>query len=565
MTKPTLDNNMLSYYDYIANHGNSALRRKVGKHYMGQHDQKKHGRKTTHLLDFPVNANLRAIADKFDAAGFKIYVAGGAVRDYIVGKTPKDFDLTTDATPTETKFLFGTKQIKPDLGGESHGTVRIQEGHEIFEITTHRTDVETDGRHAVVAFSRSLTDDLARRDLTCNAMALDLKDKRLYGTSPDGSAEDNISDIEDGVVRFVGNGSDRIREDALRGLRAIRFAIKLNAKLHPDTKAAITQAVDNGLIPGNLSAERIRDEMIRTFGMEHGANAIRWYKETGLLFAIFPELKASENQSQNKHHGDVKVLEHIFRTTETVDVPKTDLKLFNGMATLLFGHRDESEVTESERIDTARGILRLTMLMHDIAKPQTAAEKPNAPGEYSFLTHEIKGAEIANAIARRLRIPNTFVDLITMGVAEHMAVPHPDASDSSIRRWARRLYDENKGLAESGMNLVDWMMAVRAADWGSLGREHSIQDMGFDKIRSVLTAVPVTTKPPVRGERIMSLTGLSPKTNGKMIGQIVRHIGEFLDTMPDAPDHVIDQEIMSAFHSLTDNKPLGKQVKDALQ
>jgi tRNA nucleotidyltransferase/poly(A) polymerase len=521
----------------------------IMKHQRGKHDQKRHGVWAgVDFNKFPVSADLQAVADKLSAAGFKSYVVGGAVRDFVSGKTPKDFDLTTDATPMEMKVLFG-KQVRADLNGEAHGTVRIKQGQEVFEITTHRKDIETDGRRATVAYTTNLLDDLQRRDLTCNAMALDLHTKKVYGTGPKGSAVDNVIDIKDKTIRFVGNGLDRIKEDRLRALRAIRFAVRMGAQLHPEAKQAIKNAVDQGLIvipSEQLSGERIRNELISTLGYKDGRRAIRMYQDTGLLYAMFPELKPAETQYQNKHHGDVMVLEHILRTVEAVDeMPKGDYSIFTPFSTILTGKRVE-DVTDDDRANTARGLLRFTMLMHDIAKPTVAAEKPNAPGEFSFLRHEEVGAKVAEDITRRLKFPTLFANLVSMGVAEHMTVPDESSSESSIRRWARRLVEKNPDITQHGLDVAEWMLAIRNADWSAIGRDTERQ-VGADRIRSVLNFVPKVAKPPISGDKIMALTGLKP---GREIGQIVRAVSEFLDATPNASQEVIESEVMRIYNTL---------------
>jgi hypothetical protein len=261
----------------------------------------------------------------------------------------------------------------------------------------------------VVESSKERKEEVTAKDLTCNAMALDLHTKKVYGTGPKGSAVDNVIDIKDKTIRFVGNGLDRIKEDRLRALRAIRFAVRMGAQLHPEAKQAIKDAVDQGLIvipSEQLSGERVRNELISTLGYKDGRRAIRMYQDTGLLYAMFPELKPAETQYQNKHHGDVMVLEHILRTVEAVDeMPKGDYSIFTPFSTILTGKRVE-DVTDDDRANTARGLLRFTMLMHDIAKPTVAADLL-----YFFIIGEFCGyRHNVNRLMINVQLFNCLVD-----------------------------------------------------------------------------------------------------------------------------------------------------------
>ncbi len=484
------------------------------------------------LADFPQPPALRSAVDRLAARGFKTYAVGGAIRDFLLGKTPHDIDLATDARPEQTKSVFAG-QVKFDAGGEAHGTVRVESGFDIYEITTLRHDEETDGKHAKVRWTTSVVDDLQRRDLTINALALDLSTGKLYGPGPNGDPAGALADLKNRVVRFVGNGRKRILEDYSRALRLVRFAVKMNATIDPASLQAVKDTVAAGEIPNpRLAHEEVRNEFLKTLSFPSVGRGLRLWKDTGLLYAYFPELAPAEHQSQNHHHGDVKVLEHIFRTVEAVDLPdRVDTAAFEPLAR-------EIGVTPRE---AGRAVLRLTMLMHDVGKPRTAAEKPDTPGEYSFIGHEHVGADMAREIGRRLVLPTRMVDLIADSVDEHMAVPHPGTTDNTIRRWARKVGERFKVLREQGLDPVEWLLAVRAGDWGAQGRERVELDTGADAIRTAIAAVPVTSKPPVDGATVMRLTGLKP---GREVGQIVRGIGDFLDNNPAADQAAIEAEVL---------------------
>ena len=485
------------------------------------------------MASFPITAGVQNAVDRMAAAGHKVYVVGGAVRDFLAVKTPHDIDLATDARPEQTKSVFAGK-VKFDAGGEAHGMVRVASKGEILEITTLRHDVETDGKHAKVTFTTSIIDDLQRRDLTVNALAFDPTTGKLYGPGPNGDPTQALADLKHKIIRFVGDGAIRITEDLSRATRFVRFATKLHGTPDPASLRAVQQAIAKGQIPDRerLSNEQVRDDLLKTLAVPHGN--LRLWKESGLLFAYIPELAPAEHQSQNRHHGDVKVLEHIFRATETVNLPEGDYPAFHDMAE----HLDVSPRA------AATAMLRLTMLLHDVAKPRTAAEKPDTPGEYSFIGHEHVGAGMAREIGQRLKLPARMVELIEASVDEHMAVPHPGTTDVTIRRWGRRVGERFKALREIGLDPVEWLLAVRQADWGSLGRvghDEGAADIGADAIRSAMAATPITSKPPVDGGTVMRLTGMKP---GPEIGKIVRGVGAFIDANPTATQADIEAEIL---------------------
>lgn len=511
-----------------------------------KHPRDENGRWATaaHLqAHFPIEKDLRNAVKRMADAGYKVWVVGGAVRDFLSGKEPHDIDGATDAPPEETMRVFG-KQVKFDAGGQAHGVVRVQEGKTIFELTTLRHDVETDGKHAKVSFTTNIVDDLQRRDLTVNALAFDPATGELWGPGKDGDPTQALEDLKNHVIRFVGNGHQRIVEDRSRALRAVRFAIKLNSDLSPETMRDIKTAVASGLLDDRdiLSAEAIRKELLRTLSFPDGGRGLRLWKETGMLYRFFPELKAAEFQAQNHHHAGVQVLEHIFRTVERADVPDDVPPLFDELA-------DELGVS---RKAAARAILRLTMLMHDSAKPLTAKEKPGQPGEYSFIGHEGKGAELADLWSKQLKMTNRMTALVVAGVKEHMAVPHPndqgewEETDSSIRRWARRLAEENKALVESGLDIVGWMLAIREADWTAQGR--APKDTGAAHIRAkVAEALSNPTKPAISGDIVMRLTGLTPKAGGRTIGAIIKVVAEYKDAHPKASDAELEQVVLETW------------------
>ncbi|HEX6059668.1 MAG TPA: CCA tRNA nucleotidyltransferase [Gemmatimonadaceae bacterium] len=218
------------------------------------------------------------IADRLERGGFETWCVGGAVRDALLGHPHLDWDLATAATPAEVQRLF--KRTKPI--GIEFGTVGVLKGGHMFEVTTFRRDVRTDGRHAVVEFGASLDEDLARRDFTINAIAYSPSRRRVHDPF------DGRGDLERGVIRAVGDPRERMREDRLRALRAIRFAGRFGFAIEPQTWAAILESAPH---LGRLSPERVKQELEKTMEqVSRPARAIRRWKESGAFATLVPPL-----------------------------------------------------------------------------------------------------------------------------------------------------------------------------------------------------------------------------------------------------------------------------------
>lgn len=229
---------------------------------------------TTVNIKHVVTPDMKQINKAFKNAGFEIRIVGGAVRDVILGQIPKDIDFATNATPEEMKFLFDENYIKWIPTGEKHGTLTAlgPKSREPFEITTLRIDTNQDGRHAEVEFTRSWEKDAERRDLTYNALSMDL----------DGTIYDyygGIEDLQNGITRFVGDPNERIQEDFLRILRMFRFSARYGHKLTPRELMAVSRNA-NGL--SNISGERIWMEIQKILVGNNSEQALEDMKKTGV-------------------------------------------------------------------------------------------------------------------------------------------------------------------------------------------------------------------------------------------------------------------------------------------
>jgi tRNA nucleotidyltransferase (CCA-adding enzyme) len=364
-----------------------------------------------------VPPDVLAVLRGLRGAGKQGWIAGGAVRDLLrLGKPPQDFDVATDALPEEVMRLF--PRVIPT--GAQHGTVTVLSGEHKVEVTTFRGEGPyLDGRRpSSVTFLGDIDGDLARRDFTVNAMAWDPLDGVLR--DPFSGAED----LRRCRLRAVGNPLARFQEDGLRPLRAVRFACTLRLAIEPDTRRAITQALDTF---GKVAQERVRDEFVKL--LVRGAPASRGLRlllRTGLLQRMIPELLESVHFVQNRYHA-WDVWRHTLRC---VDFAPRDL------------------------------VVRLAALLHDVAKPRCAAPKEGAPGEHTFYDHEKVGAQLAAEILQRLRLPKREIERVALLVREHNWHYQPEWNDSTVRRTLARI-----GPAE-----LPALWALRRADLQARGR-----------------------------------------------------------------------------------------------
>ena len=314
---------------------------------------------------------VNTIIQTLQAHGYEAYAVGGCVRDSILGRIPDDWDITTSATPLETKSLFSRTF---DTGIE-HGTITVLLDKEAFEVTTYRVDGKyEDSRHPKeVTFTRSLKEDLLRRDFTINAMAYNdaegLVD--IFG---------GIEDLQAKTIRCVGNAKARFGEDALRILRAVRFAAQLGFEIEDVTRYGILE-----LAPtlANISAERIQVELIKML-VSPNPTMMRTAYELGITKVILPEFDAMMETAQETKHHMYTVGEHTLKALECIRADK---------------------------------VLRLTMLLHDIGKPAMKTFDEN--GAAHFKMHDVKSAEMTKAILKRLKFDNDTLNKVHKLVQFH--------------------------------------------------------------------------------------------------------------------------------------------------
>ena len=314
---------------------------------------------------------VKYIIETITEAGFEAYAVGGCVRDSVLGREPDDWDITTSASPYQIKELF-PRTVDT---GIQHGTVTVMLDKDGYEVTTYRIDgVYEDGRHPrEVTFTPDLKEDLKRRDFTMNAMAYNGKTGLI-------DIFDGRKDMENRIIRCVGDPEERFREDALRMMRAVRFSAQLGYEIEAATETAITHLAEN---LKKISAERIQVELLKLLCAPYPGR-IRSAYELGITKIILPEFDSCMETAQNNPHHCYTVGEHSIRAMEAVEPDKC---------------------------------LRLAMLFHDIGKPVT--KTTDQEGIDHFHGHPLVSEEMTRKILKRLKLDNQTIFTVTRLVRYH--------------------------------------------------------------------------------------------------------------------------------------------------
>ena len=405
---------------------------------------------------------VEVIAARLEAAGHRAYLVGGAVRDHLVRRAPSDYDLATDALPAQVAALFP--------GGVSDDAAFGRVLVEGVDVLTLRREAQYKDRRrpSVVTFSRSIRADLARRDFTVNALAVDLRPPRTLLDPFGGRA-----DLAVGLLRTVGSPQRRFGEDALRVLRAVRLRAELGLSYHPRLASALRGAAEADLLCA-LSAERVRDELSRALLAPGAGGALRDLQRTGLLERVLAECAPMVGclQKSPMHRWDV--WEHSVRAVEAAP---------------------------------AEPQLRWAALLHDCGKPGCRTE--GADGTTHFYGHEGAGERIARALLRRLRFPDDFTARVAGLVRHHMFSYGPETRAGAARRLAlalgpggvRDLLELRRadraaarwgaGYGPEGERLLAQLRAIEEA-----GERFTLRDLAIDG-RDVMTAAGVPAGPRV--------------------------------------------------------------------
>ena len=355
------------------------------------------------------------LGERFTAAGEQIALVGGPVRDAMLGRLHNDLDFTTSARPEVTeKVLGGWADAIWDMG-RSFGTIGCRKGDWTVEITTYRSDAYgATSRKPEVEYGDTLEGDLGRRDFTINAMAMTLPGRALV--DPYGGR----ADLARGVLRTPGTPEASFSDDPLRMLRAARFAAQLDFEVDPAVVAAMTDMADRIEI---ISAERIRDELVKLLRSEHPRRGLSLLVRTGLAERVLPELPALALE-RDEHHRHKDVYEHTLTVLEqSIDL---ESRLPGGGPDL---------------------VSRLAALMHDVGKPQTRRFQDD--GTVTFHHHDVVGAKLTRKRLRALRFSNDVVDAVSKLVELHLrfhGYGSGEWTDSAVRRYVRDAGDQLERL-----------------------------------------------------------------------------------------------------------------------
>ena len=421
--------------------------------------------------------DVKTVMDVLTNNGYKAYVVGGCVRDSIMGRTPNDWDVTTDAAPEKIKELFsGFKTVDT---GIKHGTVLIVSGKTPVETTTFRLDGEySDNRHPdKVTFTKNVCEDLSRRDFTINAMAYN---------ETDGIVDpfDGRSDIENKIIRCVGDADTRFNEDALRIMRAVRFSSVLGFDIEEKTAESI---IKNENLLSGIACERLTAELMKLLCGDNVFNVLSQFRS--VIGVFIPELKLEFDFKQygKKHGYDVWM-----HTVHTVNNIEND------------------------------PILRLTMLLHDTGKIATHALDAN--GNSTFKNHAAVGGVIAENILKRLKFSKEYINTVSYLVSIHdKEVPETRAE---VKEYIRDLGEEN----------FIRLMKIRRADKSGLAK-------GFRDITKKLLFAYSTFDEVLNNNEPYSLSQLAVNGNdikkyvpANEIGNILNHLLEIVIENPEKND-----------------------------
>jgi tRNA nucleotidyltransferase/poly(A) polymerase len=448
-----------------------------------------------------VHPLLREMAAIFAGQGKQVFLVGGAVRDLILGREAKDWDLATDARPEEVISLFrgGPRKWPVIPTGIKHGTVTVRYRGRSMEVTTFRTESEySDGRRPdAVRFAATIEEDLSRRDFTMNAAALSLPGGELRDPF------DGAGDIKRRIIRCVGNPGERFSEDGLRPLRALRFAAQLGFELEAATLEAVPPALE---VSARVAPERVRDEFDKIIASPKPSAALVLMEKTGLLKLFFPELAACRGVDQRGFHR-FDVLDHSLMACDYA-------------ASRLMPRQ-----------------VRMAALFHDIGKPLVRKRSEPGSGVYTagmnadgtdagwtFYQHERESVRITGDILLRLRYSNAVIGEVLHLIAEHMFHYEPVWSDAAVRRFIIRageaalgdLYDLRRADAYAAAGLepaADFLIPMinRVEEVLAKSRAFSLKDLA------------------VTGRDLME-AGIGP---GKIMGIILK---ELLEAVVEDPE-----------------------------
>lgn len=407
---------------------------------------------------------LQKIIEKLETAGFEAFLVGGCVRDLIRGKEPNDYDITTNARPEEMLKVFPEARYENDFGTVIY-PLKDEAGDliDVIEITTYRSEQGySDRRHPdEVRFETELDKDLERRDFTINAMAMREKEGKMEIVDLFGGQKD----IKKKIIRAVGEPSDRFKEDALRLLRAIRFAAQLDFEIEEKTERAITKLAGGIKF---VAKERIRDEIIKILSSDKAYEGFMHLYKLKLLQYIIPELLLGDGLKQNHHHI-YAVLKHNLLSLKSC--PNPDYRV------------------------------RLAALLHDIGKPEAYKE---IGGQATFYNHEYIGERLTKKIMKRLAFSQKDIEKVSLLVRNHMFYYNADeVTAASVRRLIKKVGKENL------KDLMDIRIADRLGSGTPKAKPYKLRHLEymFEKVQNDPVSVKMLA---INGDYLIKEMGFAP-------------------------------------------------------
>jgi len=421
---------------------------------------------------------VKNVAQILEDKGFEAYIVGGCTRDLLLGKIPKDWDFTTNASPEEIQALFPEHYANNEFGTIGIKTESEDPTLKILEVTPYRAESGySDARRPdSVTFGVSLEEDLKRRDFTVNALAYRVSTDELIDLF------DGITDLKAKRLITVGNPNERFGEDALRMMRAVRLAAELEFVIESQTMVAISA---NSSKLSLISIERVAAEFLRIIASPTPMQGIIFMEKLGLLEQILPELVTGIGCEQGGIHA-FDVYEHNLRTLQAATDKGFSLEL------------------------------RLAALFHDVGKPKTRREGGKNK-RYTFFGHEVVGAKMTREIMSRLRLPKDLTDNVVSLVRWHMFFSDPEEITlSAVRRTIVRI----------GENHIQDLLNLRVCDRIGTGRPKE-QPFRFRKYKAMVDEAlrePISVKMlKVNGDRIMELSAEKP---GRKLGYVLHALLE---------------------------------------
>ncbi len=425
-----------------------------------------------------IPAEVQHVAQTLEAAGFEAFMVGGCTRDLLLGKTPKDWDFTTNAHPEDIQRLFPDHYFNNDFGTVGVKTESEKETLKVIEVTPYRTEsTYSDARRPdSVTFGASLAEDLQRRDFTVNALAYRVTSGELVDEFT------GLSDLAAKRLKTVGNPDERFAEDALRMMRAVRLAAELDFIIETQTMESIARHSQQ---IKRISIERVASEFLKIIAAPTPMQGIVFLEKLDLLEEFLPEFIPAIGCEQGGIHA-FDVYEHLLRTLQAAADKDFSLEM------------------------------RLAALFHDIGKPKTR-RIGGKNKKYTFFGHEVVGARMTQEIFQRLKLPRELTDTVVSLVRWHMFFSDPDEITlSAVRRTITRIGEDN----------LENLLNLRVCDRIGTGRPKE-QPFRFRKYKAMVDEAlrdPISVKMlKVNGDRIMELSGEKP---GRKLGLVLHALLE---------------------------------------